>query len=162
MRTTLHITRTARAALLSLFALTATAVAAHAQAGATAGTQPATSTTPQVKEAKPGLLRQATITPEAATRTAMQQVTNGQIQEAEIEQEHGKLVYSYDLKVRGKTGIDEVLVDAKTGALVSHTHESPAAEAAEARQDARAARKHKAMKHEGAGVEKTEKSDGGR
>ena len=70
----------------------------------------------------------------------MEQVTNGQIQEAEIEQEHGALVYSYDIKVPGKSGIDEVLVNAKTGAVVSHTHESPAAEAAEARQDARATR----------------------
>lgn len=143
---------TTRSALLSLFALAATTAAtAHAQTGATASMQPSGQPAmPPVKEAAPGLLKQATITPEAATRTAMQQVSNGQIREAEIEQEHGKLVYSYDVKVPGKTGIDEVLVDAKTGAVVSHTHESPAAEAAEARQDARAARKqHKAVQREG-------------
>ena len=133
--------------------------AAVGAANAQTAAQPAT---PQVKEAKPGLLKQATITPDAATRTAMQKVPNGQIQEAEIEQEHGKLVYSYDVKVPGKSGIDEVLVDAKTGAVVSHTHESPAAEAAEARQDARAARKAKgkAMKN-AAGSEAGEKGDTG-
>lgn len=130
-------------ALLSLV----TASTAVAQSSTPMSQQPATQPgMPIVKEAKPGLLRQATITPDAATRTAMQQVTNGQIQEAEIEQEHGKLVYSYDVKVPGKSGIDEVLVDAKTGTIVSHTHESPAAEAAEARQDARAAHKTKMMK----------------
>ena len=131
-------------ALLSL----ATATTAAAQSTPPMAQQPSAQPgTPLVKEAKPGLLRQAKITPDAATRTAMQQVTNGQIQEAEIEQEHGKLVYSYDVKVPGKSGIEEILVDAKTGVVVSHTHESPAAEAAEARQDARAAHKAKMMKH---------------
>lgn len=128
------------AALLSLGVLAATAARAQT------GTQPQT---PPVKESKPGLLRQATITPDSATRTAMRQVPNGQVQEAEVEREKGKLVYSYDIKVPGKSGIEEVLVDAKTGAVVSHTHESPAAEAAEARRDARAARGARAVKPNG-------------
>ena len=136
-----------RTALLSLGMLVAVS-AAHAQAASAATAQPAT---PQVKEAKPGLLRKATITPDAATQTAMQQVPKGEIREAEIEQEHGKLVYSYDIKVPGKSGIDEVLVDAKTGAVVSHTHESAAAEAAEARQDARTAQKAQAVKRSTSG-----------
>jgi uncharacterized membrane protein YkoI len=136
---------TPRFALLTTLALT-TATVARAQSGAQPAAQPAAPQTMQVKESKPGLLRRATITPDAATRTAMQQVPNGEIREAEIEQEKGKLVYSYDIKAPGKTGIDEVLVDARTGAVVSHTHESPAAEAAEARSDARAARKAGAMK----------------
>ncbi len=138
---------TTRSALFALVALTTGAATTRAQTGAQTGTQTGTQPAmPQVKEAKPGLLRQASITPDAATRTAMQQVTNGQIREAEIEQEKGKLVYSYDIKVPGKSGIDEVLVDAKTGAVVSHTHESAAAEAAEARQDGAAARKANRMK----------------
>lgn len=128
-----------RTALLTLGML-ASAGAARAQAAAATAAQPAT---PQVKESKPGLLRQASVTADAATRTAIRQVPTGEIREAEIEQEHGKLVYSYDITVPGKSGIDEVLVDAKTGAVVSHTHESPSAEAAEARQDARASQQAK-------------------
>lgn len=143
-----------RTTLLTLGML-ATAGAARAQTATTSATQPAT---PPIKESKPGLLRQATVTAEAATRTALQQVPTGAIQEAEIEREHGKLVYSYDMKVPGKSGIDEVLVDARTGAVVSHTHESPAAEAAEARQDARAAQKSKAMKR----AARATKADSGR
>lgn len=140
------VTKTALSAALVLAAAGAAGAAraqsAPSQTGTHAATQPGTpAAMPQVKEAKPGLLRQATVTPDAATRTALARVPNGRVQDAEIEEEHGKLVYSYDLKVPGKSGIDEVLVDAKTGAVVSHSHESPAAERAEARKDARAARK---------------------
>jgi len=131
-------TYSALCAALALIAGGATS--ARAQATSHTGAPPATSAAPQVKEARPGLLRQATVTPEAATRTALTRVPNGRVQEAEIEEEHGKLVYSYDVKVPGKSGIDEVLVDAKTGAIVSHSHESPADERAEARKDARDAR----------------------
>lgn len=140
--------RTISRTMLFTLGMFASVGAANAQASTTATAQP---TTPQVKEAKPGLLKQATITPDAATHTAMQRVPKGEIREAEIEQEHGKLVYSYDIKVPGKSGIDEVLVDAKTGAVVSHTHESAAAEAAEARQDARAAQKAKAVRRSTSG-----------
>ncbi|MEO8621224.1 MAG: hypothetical protein ABI625_09170 [bacterium] len=44
------------------------------------------------------------------------------------------------MKVAGKSGIDEVNIDALSGKLVSHEHESPAAEKAEARADAKAAK----------------------
>ena len=116
----------------------ALAVVASAPADAQ---QPALTKAPQVEEAAPGLLRRAKITPEAATRTALARVPNGRVQSAEIEEEHGRLVYSYDLKVPGKSGVDEVLIDAATGSVVSQTHESPAQERAEARKDAHEARK---------------------
>jgi len=45
--------------------------------------------------------------------------------------EDGKLVFSFDLKVRGRPGVEEVQVDARTGAIVSVEHESAAAEAKE-------------------------------
>jgi hypothetical protein len=89
----------------------------------------------KVKEEKPGLLKMATISAETAIATAQAKVPKGKIQAAEIEQEDGKLIYSFDIKTAGKSGIDEVNVDAKTGAVLGVDHESPAAEAKEAKAD---------------------------
>lgn len=88
--------------------------------------------TMKVKESTPGLAAQATVGADSAQAIALAQVPNGRIREAELENEKGTLVYSYDIKVPGKSGVDEVLVDAKTGAVVSRTHESAAAERKEA------------------------------
>ncbi len=60
------------------------------------------------------------------------------VEQAELEVESGCLLYSFDLKVSGKSGIDEIQVDAGTGRIVSHTHETPAQHAAEAAADAKA------------------------
>ena len=48
-----------------------------------------------------------------------------------LEVEEGCLVYSYDIKVPGKSGVEEVIVDAGTGAVLKVEHESAAKEAAE-------------------------------
>ncbi|MEO7997577.1 MAG: PepSY domain-containing protein [Gemmatimonadaceae bacterium] len=88
-----------------------------------------------IKEEKPGLLKKAVIKSEVATASALAKVPGGKIQSAEIEEEDGKLIYSFDIKVTGKSGIEEVAVDAKTGA-VTVEHETPANEAKEAKEDA--------------------------
>ena len=95
---------------------------------------------PKMTEAKPGLLKMATVTPAAATASALAKVPNGKIQAAEIEEEKGKLIYSFDIKVAGKKGIEEVAVDAKTGAVLSVEHESAATEAREAKADKKEAK----------------------
>ena len=88
--------------------------------------------TVKVKESTPGLAAQATVTADSAQKIALAQVSHGWVREAALEQENGTLVYSYDIKARGKSGVEEVLVDAKTGAVVSSKHESAKAEAKEA------------------------------
>jgi uncharacterized membrane protein YkoI len=95
----------------------------------------------KVKEAKPGLLKQAKITADAAEATALAQVPGGKVAVREIETEKGVLVYSFDIKETGKEGYQEVTVDATTGAVVSTMHESSKAEAKE-----KAALKHKPPK----------------
>jgi len=95
--------------------------------------------TVKVKEEKPGLLKQATVAPAAAIKRAQRVVPNGTITSAELEREDGKLIYSFDIKVRGKPGIEEVNIDARTGAVLAHEHEGPAQERAEARADRNAA-----------------------
>ncbi len=89
-----------------------------------------------VKEEAPGLLAKATITPDSAQRVALGRFPRGQIASAEIEMEHGKLVYSYDIKVQGKAGVEEILVNAASGAVESVEHESEEAEASEASHEA--------------------------
>jgi hypothetical protein len=100
-----------------------------------------------VKEEKPGLLKKATITSEAAIATAQAKLPNAKLKAAEIEQENGKLIYSFDFETAGKTGIDEVNINALTGKQVGKVeHESPAAEKKEAKDDSIKAAKAKAKK----------------
>jgi uncharacterized membrane protein YkoI len=54
----------------------------------------------------------------------------GTVKSAELETEHGKLIYSFDIAT-SKTGITEVNVDAMNGKIVAVEHESSAKEAAE-------------------------------
>ena len=67
----------------------------------------------------------------------------GTIKSSELEKEHGRLIYSFD--VQATDWIHEVNVDAMNGKVVEDTKESAADEAKEARQDKRKAdRAHKA------------------
>lgn len=84
-----------------------------------------------IKEEKPGLPAKAKVKPSTARAAALAKVPNAVVKSQEIENEHGKLVYSFDLAVPGKTGIEEVVVDATTGKVLSVEHEDPAKEAAE-------------------------------
>ena len=81
------------------------------------------------------LRAEAKIGADSARSLAMKEVPGGKIQSSELEREHGKLIYSYDIKVAGKSGIEEVNIDALTGALVAHEHETPTAEKKEAAQE---------------------------
>lgn len=86
---------------------------------------PATDTGPdaQVKEQQTGLLAQVTISPDSAVAIAKARVP-GRIIEADLEQENGKLVYSFDIKVVGEDELTEVAVDALSGALLKVEPES--------------------------------------
>ncbi len=81
------------------------------------------------------LQHEARITEWSARRSALAAVTGGTVEKFELEREGGKLLYSYDIKVAGKSGIDEVQIDAMTGELLSNMHETPADEAKEADED---------------------------
>ena len=85
-----------------------------------------------VTEEKAGLLKEAKVQPAAAQKAALARVPNGTVTKAEIEKEHSKLIYSYDITVPGSSGVTEVHVDAKTGKVLSTKHEKaePAASTA--------------------------------
>jgi uncharacterized membrane protein YkoI len=74
-------------------------------------------------EESPGLLERATVVDEDARATAQAKVPGGAIVKAELEEENGKLIYSYDFRVEGQPGVQEVHVDANTGEVVSVEHE---------------------------------------
>lgn len=96
---------------------------------------------PAVKHAsnsQAALRKEAKVTEPDARKTALAQVPGGKVQSHELERENGKLIYSYDIKVAGKSGVEEVNVDAVTGAVVAHEHEDAKAEAKEKKAEARA------------------------
>ncbi len=55
---------------------------------------------------------------------------------AELEAEDGCLLWSFDLKVAGESGVQEVQVDAGDGKILSVRHETARQESAEAAQEA--------------------------
>lgn len=85
------------------------------------------------------LAKKAKISEATAVAKAQAKIPKGTIDALELENENGKLLWSFDFKVPGKTGIDEVNVNAVTGAVGKVVHESPAAEKKEAAADAKAA-----------------------
>jgi hypothetical protein len=87
------------------------------------------------------------VTESAARAIAMARVPGAQVKSHELEREHGKLVYSYDLAVPGKSGIEEVQVDARTGKIVAVEHETPKAEQREKAQEQKAPRKGTGTSH---------------
>jgi len=83
------------------------------------------------------LQKEAKISEATARATALKEVPNGTVKSSELERENGKLIYSYDITVPGKTGIDEVNVNAIDGSVVAKQHETPKSEKKEAAQEAK-------------------------
>jgi uncharacterized membrane protein YkoI len=65
------------------------------------------------------LAKKAKVTKEEAQKTALSQVKNGTVKEAELEEENGKLVWSFDITTPDSKDITEVQIDAITGKVVS-------------------------------------------
>jgi uncharacterized membrane protein YkoI len=85
------------------------------------------------KEAKQAKwMAEAKISQTDAQATAMAQVPNGNVKESELEKEHGKLIWSFDIATPDSKDITEVNVDAMTGEVVSKDKEKPEDEAKEA------------------------------
>lgn len=117
---------TLRATLIAATFAVALPAAVIAQSGMTA----------PKKETQAQLQKEAKVPLATAMASARKEVPTGKIMEHELEREKGKLIWSFDIKVAGKSGTEEVNIDAMTGALVDHSHESPADEAKEAAADA--------------------------
>ena len=53
------------------------------------------------------------------------------VSDSELESEKGCLVYSFDIKIDNKSGVEEVIVDAGTGEILSNKHENALKEVVE-------------------------------
>jgi uncharacterized membrane protein YkoI len=90
-------------------------------------------TAAETPEAHAALLARAKVDSVAATRIALGRV-EGTVEQVELEEEDGKLIWSFDIKVAGQEGVEEVHVDAMTGEIVKTEHESEEQEADEAKE----------------------------
>jgi len=63
-----------------------------------------------------------------AEKIALAKVPNGVIKEGELEKEHGKLIWSFDIATPGSKKITEIHVDANTGAVIATEEEDEAHE----------------------------------
>jgi len=77
-------------------------------------------------ESQASLESQAKVTKAQAQEIALAKVPGGTVKEAEIEKEHGKVIWSFDIATAGTKDITEVQVDATTGNVVAVEHETPA------------------------------------
>lgn len=110
--------------------MTSLVVAAALSGAGVAGAQRPTYT----RDLPDSLMKRAKVTEARAIAVAKKAVPKGEVATIELEREGGRLIYSMAIKTPGKTGTDEVNVDAKTGRQVGKVqHESAKAEAAEAK-----------------------------
>ncbi len=88
----------------------------------------------------------ATVSEDSARKIALKAVPGSVVKAIEIEKEKGAVIWSVDLAVAGKKGVEEVNIDSRTGKVLAKEHEDEKAEKAEAKEDAKAAKKAPAAK----------------
>lgn len=87
----------------------------------------------QGRETEASLMSQAKVTQAQASEIALRKLPRGVVKTSELENEHGRLVWSLDVAVPARKGVSEIQVDAKTGKIVSLKTESTAQETKEAK-----------------------------
>ncbi|MDI1251761.1 PepSY domain-containing protein [Thermomonas sp.] len=132
-----------RNSLIPLAAATVFAIACSAPAHAAEASQAS-------------LLKQAKVTKEAATKTALAKVPGGTIKDSELENENGALVWSFDITLPKDRNIHEVQVNALTGMIASSVIETPKDQAKELVQDRKEAKKARKESKEEANEEAME------
>jgi uncharacterized membrane protein YkoI len=90
------------------------------------------------KKQKENLKALAKISKDSAKAVALSKVPAGsKVRSSELEREKGTVVYSFDIKVPKQSGVEEILVSAIDGSVVSQEHESPKKEKAEKKAEAK-------------------------
>ena len=121
-----------------LITLIALAASVASQAGAQAASKSPAKPKPQ------SLSAQAKIQLDSATKLALARVPGGTVKKYELEKEDGHFIYSFDIAVPGKPGIQEVWVSAIDGHIVRVEHETAAMQKAEEAKEKAEAAKRKA------------------
>lgn len=134
--------KTTVAAALSLVAVLglSPAFAASTKTEKTESKETKTTETAEHKKAasndQAAMEKEAKITMAKAREIALAKVPGGKIESGELEREHGKLIYSFDIR-NSKGSVTEVNVDAVTSKIVAVQQENAAKEAAEKKQEAK-------------------------
>lgn len=75
--------------------------------------------------------------PEGVARaSALKHVAGGTITSGELEKEHGRLIYSFDITRPKVSGVEEVHIDTTTGQFLGRHHESALKESVERKGEA--------------------------
>ena len=86
-------------------------------------------------ETEAQLQAQAKVSKVEAQKAALTKVPNGKVNSAELEKEHGRLIWSFDIAMPHSKDITEVQVDAKTAKIANVQIETPQDQAKEAAAD---------------------------
>ena len=102
---------------------------AVAQQTSKQSTKPSTAQKPAKQQAavtmheqKPGLLKQAKIPADSASKLATAKLPSEKVVREEIREDKGKLEYSFSFKDASKSGVDVVHVDANDGTVSEAKH----------------------------------------
>jgi uncharacterized membrane protein YkoI len=130
-----------RIAAVVLFAAVASQTGmAQATGTKTKAAKPAADKSPTYEKDLPAsFVAKAKVAEPTAAATAVAKVPGGKIRSVELDTVAGRLVYTYDIKVKGKSGSEEVNVDAMSGSVLAMQHEKKKQKLAE--DSARAAKK---------------------
>ncbi len=115
---------------ISTFVLAAAAVMVGAGAAAAQSTTHTTRDT-TMRQSHGEMAPAKRIPEDSARKIALAAVSNGTIKSHELEREHGKWIYSYDISQPNMSGTEEVNVSATDGTIVGKHHESASSERAE-------------------------------
>ena len=88
--------------------------------------QPAAAQRPSYKREVPAALaRQAKVSEDSALKVASARIRGGKVQALELENENGKLIWSWGFTIEGRPGVFECNVNALDGSIVGVEHEMP-------------------------------------
>ena len=97
-------------------------------------TSPQCSIKPPAGASDAALTKLAKLTKDDAAKIALATIkapAKTSVSSSELEAEHGCLIWSFDIRIDGKSGLREVNVDAGDGHIISSSHEGPLKEAVE-------------------------------
>ena len=92
------------------------------------------------EESQAALTAEAKLTEGQAREAALKMAPGGTVTSAELEREHGRLIWSFDIARPTVKGVTEIQVDAKSGKIVLVKKESSAQEAKEVKAEKRLTR----------------------
>jgi len=85
------------------------------------------------REVPAALLRRANVVEDSSLKIASARIPGGQVQAVELENENGKLIWSWEFTLAGRPGVYECNVNALDGSIVGVEHEMPKADSARSR-----------------------------